>query len=40
MGAKGLWWGLSAGLTATAILLVTRFVWLSARPIAAQAVGD
>lgn len=40
MGARGLWWGLSAGLTATAILLVTRFVWLSARPIAAQAIGD
>jgi MATE family multidrug resistance protein len=26
MGAPGLWWGLSAGLTATAIYLVVRFV--------------
>ncbi|HEY4241703.1 MAG TPA: MATE family efflux transporter [Kofleriaceae bacterium] len=25
MGARGLWWGLSAGLTATAIYLVVRF---------------
>jgi hypothetical protein len=26
MGAPGLWWGLSAGLTATAGYLVVRFV--------------
>jgi MATE family multidrug resistance protein len=30
----GLWWGLCAGLTAVAIALLTRFVLLSARPIA------
>lgn len=34
MGAPGLWWGLSAGLTGTAAALVARFVWLTARPIA------
>lgn len=34
LGAPGLWWGLSAGLTATAIGLCARFVWLTARPIA------
>lgn len=33
MGAPGLWWGLSAGLTAVAIALVARFAWLSARTI-------
>ncbi|HET7372098.1 MAG TPA: MATE family efflux transporter, partial [Gemmatimonadaceae bacterium] len=26
MGAPGLWWGLSAGLTVTALLLVGRFL--------------
>ena len=26
MGAPGLWWGLSAGLTATALYLVLRFL--------------
>ena len=25
LGAPGLWWGLSAGLTATAVLLIARF---------------
>lgn len=35
MGAVGLWWGLSAGLTATAVLLVARFWHLTSRPIAA-----
>jgi len=30
----GLWWGLSAGLTAVAIGLWARFYWLSSRPIA------
>jgi MATE family multidrug resistance protein len=32
-GAVGLWWGLSLGLTAVAIGLIGRFLWLSARPI-------
>lgn len=34
MGIVGLWWGLCAGLTATAILLVTRFDRISRRDIA------
>jgi multidrug resistance protein, MATE family len=34
MGAVGLWWGLSAGLTATAIGLLVRFRRLTARTIA------
>jgi MATE family multidrug resistance protein len=34
LGAPGLWWGLSAGLTATAIALTLRFLSLSSRPIA------
>ena len=34
LGAPGLWWGLSAGLTATAAALVGRFLWLTGRPIA------
>ena len=34
MGASGLWWGLSVGLTVTAAALVTHFLRLSARPIA------
>jgi MATE family multidrug resistance protein len=32
-GAVGLWWGLSAGLTATAIFLIVRFRRLTARSI-------
>ena len=32
-GAVGLWWGLSLGLTAVAVALIGRFLWLSARPI-------
>ena len=32
-GVLGLWWGLSAGLTAVAILLLARFVRLSSRKI-------
>ncbi|HEY2744516.1 MAG TPA: MATE family efflux transporter [Polyangia bacterium] len=32
-GATGLWWGLSLGLTAVAIGLIARFLWLSSRPI-------
>ena len=32
-GARGLWWGLSAGLTAVAIPLVLRFLQISARPL-------
>jgi len=34
LGARGLWWGLSAGLTAVAIGLTARFFYLSSRPIA------
>ena len=34
MGVAGLWWGLSAGLTAVAIALVRRFLQVSSRPIA------
>ena len=33
MGPSGLWWGLSAGLSAVAIALTFRFIRLSARPI-------
>ncbi|HJL19485.1 MAG TPA: MATE family efflux transporter [Sandaracinaceae bacterium LLY-WYZ-13_1] len=33
-GATGVWWGLSAGLTAVAVALTVRFGWLSRRPIA------
>ncbi|MBI3724174.1 MATE family efflux transporter [bacterium] len=33
LGAPGLWWGLSAGLTAVAIGLTTRFWFLTSRPI-------
>jgi multidrug resistance protein, MATE family len=33
LGAPGLWWALSGGLTAVAILLLVRFRWLTARPI-------
>jgi MATE family multidrug resistance protein len=32
LGAPGLWWGLSAGLTAVAVSLTTRF-WLLSRKI-------
>jgi len=31
--AAGLWWGLSAGLTAVAVALTVRFLWVSARPV-------
>ena len=34
MGVVGLWWGLSAGLTLTAIGLAARFWWLTSKPIA------
>jgi MATE family multidrug resistance protein len=33
MGVAGLWWGLCAGLTAVAVLLLTRFNRLSKRAI-------
>ncbi len=33
LGAKGLWWGLSAGLTAVALGLLARFVILTRKPI-------
>ena len=32
-GAVGLWWGLSLGLTAVAVGLIGRFLWLTSRPI-------
>jgi multidrug resistance protein, MATE family len=32
-GAPGLWWGLTAGLTATAAALLLRLWWLTGRPI-------
>jgi MATE family multidrug resistance protein len=34
MGANGLWWGLTAGLTATAAVLTLRFWRITSRPIA------
>ena len=34
IGAVGLWWGLSAGLTAVAIAMTLRFLRVSGRPIA------
>jgi len=37
LGVVGLWWGLSAGLTAVAIALVVRFFLLTRRPLAALA---
>jgi multidrug resistance protein, MATE family len=37
MGVVGLWWGLSAGLTAVAIALVLRFFVITRRPLAALA---
>jgi MATE family multidrug resistance protein len=33
-GARGLWWGLTAGLVAAAVVLTTRFVRIARRPIA------
>ena len=33
LGVIGLWWGLCAGLTAVAVFLLARFLWLSAREI-------
>jgi MATE family multidrug resistance protein len=32
-GARGLWWGLTAGLVTVAIALASRFAWLSRAPI-------
>jgi len=34
LGPSGYWWGLTAGLTVVALVLFTRFAWLSRRPIA------
>jgi len=36
MGAVGLWWGLSAGLSAVAIALLLRFLKITGRPITLQ----
>jgi MATE family multidrug resistance protein len=36
LGAAGLWWGLSAGLTVVAVLMTIRFLVLSARPAIAR----
>ncbi len=33
-GVAGLWWGLSAGLVAVAVLLTARFLWISRRAVA------
>lgn len=33
LGARGLWWGLAAGLTCIALALAVRFVRLTARPV-------
>ena len=33
-GVVGLWWGLSAGLTAVGVCLLVRFAWLSRSEIA------
>ncbi len=38
MGVVGLWWGLSAGLTAVAIALVMRFFLITRRPLVALAI--
>ncbi len=38
MGVVGLWWGLSAGLTAVAMALVVRFVVITKRPLVALSV--
>jgi len=32
-GITGLWWGLACGLTAVALSLFSRFLWISSRPI-------
>jgi multidrug resistance protein, MATE family len=34
LGVTGLWWGLAGGLSAVAVALLLRFLWLSAREIA------
>lgn len=36
LGARGLWWGLCAGLSTVAVILVARFFHLVRRPVAAQ----
>lgn len=35
LGVFGIWWGLCAGLTSVALGLLSRFAWLSARPMRA-----
>lgn len=39
LGVTGLWWGLSAGLTAVAVALFARFHWLTRRPVASARAG-
>lgn len=39
MGARGLWWGLSAGLSVTAVLLIARFLHIT-RAAAAPAISS
>jgi MATE family multidrug resistance protein len=36
LGARGLWWGLAAGLASVALLMTLRFHRISSRSIAAQ----
>jgi multidrug resistance protein, MATE family len=38
-GVFGLWWGLTAGLSAVAIALVARFAWASRRSMQAIALS-
>lgn len=38
-GAPGLWWGLTAGLTGTAVALLARLAWLTRRPVARAPIG-
>jgi MATE family multidrug resistance protein len=39
LGVIGLWWGLSAGLSAVAVAVFARFQWLSRRPVQALVTG-
>ncbi|MFC0693062.1 MATE family efflux transporter [Paraburkholderia humisilvae] len=39
LGARGLWWGLAAGLASVALLMTLRFHWKSAKQIAVHTPG-